>query len=1033
MKHIILSFLFLLSVAFFVNAAPSGALDRTGWTATTSLTQNNANANLPNMFDDNLGTDWSSLGTLAVGDWMIIDMKSKQAFNQIVMDQTKNTGDHPEGFEIYVSDDGVNWGDAIYSGKGASAPTTTATFPEKAGRYIKILLTESRGAYWAITEMYVNLVDGRATWTATVSDGWNTSRLPNMFDGDLATDWSTENVLSTGQWMIIDMQAERTFNQIVMDQTTNNGDHAEGFAVYVSNDGENWGEAVATGKGVEAPQTEVTFAEQTARYVKIELTESRGAYWAITELYVNLVKVDYRFGWTATICDRLKAAFDSSGDLPNMFDGSLDTQWSSTAELKDGDWMIIDMKSAQTFNQIILDQTKSPGDSPDNYAVYVSDDGENWGDAVYAGRGTKDQTVATFKEQTARYIKIELGQRGAYWNVTEFNINLVELDYRFFWTATASLNNDNAAKMLDNDLTTDWESGNILTPGDWIIVDMQSEQLFNQIIFTQAITPGDHFNGFEIYVSTDGLTWGDAVATGSGVTGPQTKITFADQTAQYIKIVATEGTGGWAKITEFNINVAKTDNRIGWTATTSLSNKNTAYMFDNDLTTDWESGDFLKQGDWVIIDMKSAQTFNLIGMTQATTPGDCPNGLAVYVSNDGTNWGEAVGTGNGVNGPQTEILFTDFAVQTARYIKIEATEATAGWWKITEFYIKKVDYRYVWTATVSDGWNTSNLPNMFDSDLTTGWSTGDVLKAGQWMIIDMKEPQTFNQVIFDQTIKNSDCPNGFIVYASNDPDNFGEPLTRGVGVNAPETKANITPDQTARYIKIELTEPKGAWWAVTEFNINLVTDKEDYRFGWTMTASPNDNRAMLALDGDLDTKWDSGPMYGDEWIILDMKEAMQFNKIILENSGDYPREYEVFVSNDGENWGEKVGSGLGEENQNEFGQTEIVLKEQTARYIKINQIGLGFGIYWSIFEINIDYDPALSVEQVIEDNPQVYYSNGQIHLQGVSSPSVLNIYNLLGQKVKSIGVNQEVIPVDLNAGVYIITLNNNASYKLLVK
>jgi len=1164
MKHIFLTV--LLSVAFFLNATASGALDRAGWTATTSATWNPGAHGLPNLFDNDLGTHWSSTSVLKAGEWMIIDMKSKQAFNQIVMDQTVNNGDCPNGFAVYVSDDGQNWGESVAAGAGTSGPQTSITFSEKVGRYIKIEMTEDRGAYWAMSELYVNLADTRATWTATSSltNAHNEGTLQNMFDGSLDTQWSSTAELTNGDWMIIDMKLERIFNQIILNQTKATGDCPDDFSIYVSKDGTNWGEKIASGRGTNGAQTEILFMEQTAQYIKIELGQ-RGAYWNVTEFYANLIELPYRAFWTASISSRLF----NSDKLGQMFDDNLTTEWEA-GDVMPGDWLVIDMKTAQTFNQIILDQTKTPGDKLNGFKVYVSDDSANWGEPIAEGKGTDSKTIITMGEtQIGRYIKIEATEstNSMWWKVTEFNIGLVVLDYRFGWTASISdrlFNSDKFGLMFDSDLTTNWEAGDVL-PGDWLVVDMKMAQTFNQIILDQTKTPGDKLNGFKVYVSDDPANWGEPIIEGKGTDG-KTKITFAEeQTGRYIKIEATESTNSmWWKITEFHIDLIELDYRFSWTATTSnslpggamfdgemtsgwstgalqepgqwviinmqepqtfnqitlglaenryddyprgyevyVSNDpdnfgsalisgvgtkgaatvidfldqqaqyikivqtgtadesywaidefdiNTATdrqyrfgwtatvsdgwnssrlpnLFDDNLETDWSSENVLTADQWMIIDMKKAQTFNLIAFDQTTNNGDYPEGFKVFVSTDGENWGTAVAESKGTNAPHTLVTFEE---QTARYVKVQLTEPKGAYWAITELHVKKGDYRYGWTATVSERLSSNNLLNMFDGNFATDWSTLNVLEVGDWMIIDMKTPQTFNQIIFDQTTNNGDHPNGFKVYASNDPENFGEAVTLGGGASAPTSSAAIYADQTARYIKIELTESKGAYWAVTEFDINVVTDK-DYRWGWTMIASHNNGRAMLALDGNFDTKWDSGPMYGGEWIILDMKGAMQFNQIILENSGDYPREYEVFVSNDGANWGEKVKSGLGENAQNEFGQTEIVLPEQTVRYIKINQLGLGLGASWSIFELNIDYDPTLSIEQVIEDNTQVYYSNGQIYLQGVALPNVLNIYNVLGQKLESIKVSQDIIPVDLAAGIYVITLDNNASYKLLVK
>ncbi len=1159
MKHAIFTFFLLVAFTF---SATAESLDRTNWTATTSERFSGGSGNLPNMFDGSLETDWSTLNVLEPGDWMIIDIQSTQTFNEIVMDQTKNNGDCPNGFSVYVSDNPDNFGTAIATGKGTNAPQSSIIFAEQTARYIKIELTESKGAYWAVTEMYVNLsdVDYRFGWTAAVSTNLDKGgNIANMFDNNFETDWSSLNILTPGDYLLVDMKAVQTFNQIVLDQTKNNGDCPNGFSVFLSNDGVNWGDAVATGKGVNGPKTTVDFMEsQSSRYIKIELTEDKGAYWAITEFHAKQVRRDYRFGWTAT-------SSLNSNNLAAMFDDDLATDWSSEKVLAVGDWMIIDMLAEKTFNQLVFDQANTPGDCMNGFAVYVTNNLEDWGEIVAESRGVNGaQTKITFLELTGRYIKIELTEdKGAWWKVSEFNIGLVELDYRFGWTASTSerLSNDGLATMFDADLTTDWESGNSLVVGDWMIIDMLAEQTFNQIILDQTAQPGDRLNNFDVYVSNDGTNWGEAIASGRGVEANQTKVTFFEQTARYIKIEATETTGGWWKVTEFDIDLVELDYRFGWTATISekLIGNTLANMFDADLATDWASENVLTAGDYLIVDMLSEKTINLIRLVQANTPGDCPNGFSIYVANDLENWGEAVAESTGVNAAQTEVRFE---AQTGRYIKIEITEATEGWWKITEFHAMEVGYRYGWTATafnraeggmlelfddnITTGWNTSmsqepgqwvivdmkepqtfnqiilgidtkhggdyprgyevyvsndpenwgeaivtgvgneggetkiefadeqtgqyvkivqtstfelwwaidefnintvtdrdyrfgwtvtvsanldkggNPANMFDNNLETEWSSLSELAVGDYMIIDMQSEQTFNLIALDQTKNNGDCPNGFVVYASNDLDNFGEAIATGRGVNGAQTLITFE-EQTARYAKIELTETKGAYWAVTELNIK----QGDYRYGWTITASNNEDKTSLALDSDLSTRWDSGPQTGAEWIIVDMKAAQDFNTIIMDQNGggDYPREYIVYVTNDLENWGEAVATGNGTN-----GITKISLADQNVRYIKIEQIGNADGIYWSINEFDIEKTVAIKELNKEENNVKLYYSNGQIYLQGVTFPTILNIYSISGQKLKSIEVNQDIISVNLASGIYIITLNNSIfSHKLLVK
>jgi hypothetical protein len=81
------------------------------------------------------------------------------------------------------------------------------------------------------------------------------------------------------------MQAARTFNQITMDSGGSKNDYARGYAVYVSNDGVNFGNPIATGTGT-APLITVTFATQTARYLKIVQTGTASFWWSMAELNV---------------------------------------------------------------------------------------------------------------------------------------------------------------------------------------------------------------------------------------------------------------------------------------------------------------------------------------------------------------------------------------------------------------------------------------------------------------------------------------------------------------------------------------------------------------------------------------------------------------------------------------------------------------------------------------------------------------------------------------------------------------------------
>jgi phage-related protein len=106
-----------------------------------------------------------------------------------------------------------------------------------------------------------------------------------MLDGNLSSRWSTGTAMAPGQSIIVDMKAVQSLNQIVMDSASSNSDYARGYEVYVSNDGTNWGNAIASGTGSAAKIT-VDFAAQSARYIKVVQTGSTSSWWSIHEFRV---------------------------------------------------------------------------------------------------------------------------------------------------------------------------------------------------------------------------------------------------------------------------------------------------------------------------------------------------------------------------------------------------------------------------------------------------------------------------------------------------------------------------------------------------------------------------------------------------------------------------------------------------------------------------------------------------------------------------------------------------------------------------
>ena len=124
---------------------------------------------------------------------------------------------------------------------------------------------------------------------------------------------------------------------------------------------------------------------------------------------------------------------------------------------------------------------------------------------------------------------------------------------------------------------------------------------------------------------------------------------------------------------------------------------------------------------------------------------------------------------------------------------------------------------------------------------------------------------------------------------------------------------------------------------------------------WLLNASNNEDVLYSAIDDDDSTRWttkqDQRP---GQWLSVDLSESLTFNTIELQSESspnDYPRSYEVYVSNDGENWGDPVASGEGNSTT-----TSIVFNDLTASHVQIVQTGSADEWWWSIDELHISWD-----------------------------------------------------------------------------
>jgi glucosylceramidase len=277
----------------------------------------------------------------------------------------------------------------------------------------------------------------------------------------------------------------------------------------------------------------------------------------------GLVALD-RTGWIASA-----SATDPYGDVPaNAIDGNDGTHWASGEGQTPGLWFQVNMILPRNIDGIRIDAGTSSGDYPRAYQVFISLDGTNWGHSIASGDTTSQGSGAyvsagqainiSFPTQLARYIRVvDLGSAGNWWSLYEFNVyakpgsNPSPLD-RTGWSASASVsqNGEPASNALDGVFGTRWSSGQPQSAGISFQVDMGKVQSVSGIVLDSGASGGDYPRGYQVFVSNDGSNWGNAIVTGKGSSG-YTVITFPQQSARYVKVVLTAGTGSWWSIAEF--------------------------------------------------------------------------------------------------------------------------------------------------------------------------------------------------------------------------------------------------------------------------------------------------------------------------------------------------------------------------------------------------------------------------------------------------------------------------------------------------
>ncbi|WP_039913223.1 glycosyl hydrolase [Cellvibrio mixtus] len=267
-----------------------------------------------------------------------------------------------------------------------------------------------------------NLALNRPT-VASTTEG-ETWAAGNATDASTTTRWAS--ISADPQWIMVDLGASHSFNQIVLQWESAYG---KSYSIQTSTNGASWTTIYQTTTGVGG--REVLNVSGTGRYVRVYGTERGTGYgYSLYDFQVNNIAVASSSSKSSisvasssvvsssvvsssvvssaagTVNLALNRPAVASSDewggnsAPQAVDGNTGTRWAS--QFIDNQWIYVDLGSSKTISRVFL---KWEGAYAKAYNIQVSNDATNWTtikSEANSDGGVDDHAVSG----TGRYVRI---------------------------------------------------------------------------------------------------------------------------------------------------------------------------------------------------------------------------------------------------------------------------------------------------------------------------------------------------------------------------------------------------------------------------------------------------------------------------------------------------------------------------------------------------------------------------------------------------------------------------------------------------
>ncbi|MGD9247106.1 MAG: discoidin domain-containing protein [Desulfobacteraceae bacterium] len=566
------------------------------------------------------------------------------------------------------------------------------------------------------------------------------------------------------------------------------------------------------------------------------------------------------------------------GAAVNAFDGNPDTIWHTEWRYSTPTHpheLVIDLgRTYQLDGFTILPRQNGINGRIIDYEFYVSNKPDQWYDPAAQGTFTDnlDEKSVTFSPTEGRYIKLvalSSTNNGPWTSLAEISVTgmattdcamLPKSDWQLVSVDSEELVGEDGAAINafdgnpDTIWHTEWKYADPAHPHELVIDLGRTYQLDGFTILPRQNGTNGRIIDYEFFVSNYPDQWYDPVVKGSFANDADEKsVTFNSTVGRYIKLVALSSTDNapWTSLAEIGVTgmattdyatLPKSDWQLVSVDSEELVGEDGAAInaFDGNPDTIWHT-------EWrytspthpheLVIDL--GRTYQLDGFTMLPRQNGT-NGRIIdyefYVGNHPDQWYDPVAKGSFTdNSDEKSVTFNP---TVGRYIKLVALSSTdnAPWTSLAEIGVTGMATTDYTTLPKSD-WQLVSVDseelvgedgaaiNAFDSNPDTIWHT-------EWRYADPTHP---HELVIDlgrtyqlggfTILPRQNGINGRIIdyefYASNHPDQWNPPVTKGSFADNPDEKSVTFNPTVGRYIKlVALSSANNApWTSLAEISV----------------------------------------------------------------------------------------------------------------------------------------------------------------------------------------------------------------------